>query len=277
MTRYTFNFSASKISLFNAGTALSGILFSSLYIIITKFGPEKIEEQSSGPKYVLWFIGLLFVIVIVNFFVFENYIKQFLDRKDDLTGETDSLREIIDNEERTTSLSSVFRKILAMFFCLILCYSITMSCFPVLAFAVGSDWFDQQNMVFKGATISLIFSVFDGLGKYSYKWLKMRDNVVVYIYSLSRLLLVIGYIFAADKSLTYKFFQQKSFGYFLLFVLAFTNGHFTSAAFSLASQRCENKSKKTCGYLMTVSLFLGLVYGGLISATCLEDRASIQS
>jgi len=249
-------------------------MFSSLYLVITKWtGGSEVDSEFT---YVLWFIGLLVLIVIFNFFVFQNYIKNFLDRKDDLTGETDSLREIIDNEERTTSLSSVFRKILAMFFCLILCYSVTMSCFPVLTFAVGKSW-AQDKVRFKSATISLIFNIFDCFGKYSYRWLKMKDNVVVYIYSLSRLMLVVGYVFATDKTISSEFFHSEYFGYALLLILAFTNGHFTSAAFSLASQRCENKSKKTCGYLMTVSLSLGLVYGGLISATCLEDKSSISN
>jgi hypothetical protein len=261
--------------LFNAGTALSGIMFATLYILVAEFTES--EPKKNDNTYILWFIGLLFLILIFNFFVFQNYIKNFLDRKDDLTGETDSLREIIDNEERTSSLTSVLRKILAMFFCLILCYSVTMSCFPVLTFAVGSDWFEGEETRLKSASISLLYNIFDCLGKWSYKWLKMKDNVWVYIYSLARLGLVVGYIFATDKTLTNDFFQSKFWGGSLLFMLAFTNGHFTSAAYALASQRCENKSKKTCGYLMTMSLFIGLFYGGMISLFCLEDKSSTQN
>jgi Nucleoside transporter len=89
---------------------------------------------------------------------------------------------------------------------------------------------------------------------------------------LSRLLLIIGYILATDASTPSSFFKSKSIGYILLVILSLSNGYFTSAAYSIASQRCENKNKKTSGYLMTVSLFLGLAYGGLISATCLQNK-----
>jgi hypothetical protein len=83
---------------------------------------------------------------------------------------------------------------------------------------------------------------------------------------------VIGYIVATDPDFTQKFLSSQWFGYTLLVLLSLTNGYFTSAAYALASARCENKNKKTSGYLMTVSLFLGLVYGGLIAATCLENK-----
>jgi DNA-binding transcriptional regulator PaaX len=102
--------------------------------------------------------------------------------------------------------------------------------------------------------------------------MKMKDNISVYLFSLSRLLLVIGYIVATDPNIKYEIFSTQWYGYSLLVLLSLTNGYFTSAAYAIASQRCENKNKKTSGYLMTVSLFLGLVYGGLISATCLENK-----
>lgn len=100
----------------------------------------------------------------------------------------------------------------------------------------------------------------------------MKDNIMVYIYSLLRIFFVFFYVMATDQDMSNSFFKNDITGYGLLIFLAFTNGHFTSVAYTLASERCENKSKKTCGYLMTVSLFIGLVYGGLISATCFENR-----
>ena len=245
-----------------------------MQILIDEFINPKKTSKSGDSILALYFIGISTVISISAFFVFQNYIKNFLDKKDDLTGETDELREIVDNEEKMTPLSDVFKKILAMFFCLVLCCSVTLSCFPTLTSAVGSDWLGDYSR-FKGPYIALIFILCDGIGKYCYKFIRMKDNIGIYIYSLLRLLLVLGYIFATDKNLGNKFSQSTVFGYSLLVMLGLTNGHFTTAAYSLACQRCENKSKKTCGYLMTVSLFLGLIYGTVISGTCLEDKTLI--
>lgn len=207
------------------------------------------------------------------FFIFKKYINNFLDKEDDLTGETDTLREIVENEEKNTQTGHVFKKVLAMFFCLILCYAVTLACFPTLTLAVGNNWFKGRGGTQKSAAIALIFNLFDFLGKFCYKYLPMKDNILVYIYSLLRIFFVLFYVLATDQSLNNSFFQNNNIvGYGLLILMAFTNGHFTSVAFSLASERCENKSKKTCGYLMNVSLFIGLVYGGLISSVCFDNK-----
>lgn len=269
MTRYTFNFSGNEISLFNAGTAVSGIIFSLLYIIVSLLDKDKDQNYD----YVWWFLGVLTFTISLNFIVFRKYIKNFLDRKDDLTGETDALREIVENEEKNVNSSVVLKKILAMFFCLILCYAVTLACFPNLTLAVGSNWFGDNGAKQKSAVIALIFNVFDFFGKFSYKYLPMKDNIFVYIYSLLRIFFVFFYVLATDETLESGFFQTKFAGYGLLILMAFTNGHFTSVAYTLASERCENKLKKTCGFLMTVSLFIGLVYGGLISAMCFENKS----
>lgn len=58
----------------------------------------------------------------------------------------------------------------------------------------------------------------------------------------------------------------------MLAILGTSNGYFTTASFVFASSKCEDRSKKTSGYIMTVSLFLGLAYGGLISALCLDNK-----
>lgn len=150
---------------------------------------------------VLLFLGLLLLIVLFTFYVFSKYIRNYLDKKDDLTGEKDSLKEMVEHDERSSSKKEVFYKIIALFFCLILCYSITLACFPVLTLAVGNNWLgSNQNL--NAAYISALFNLFDLIGRVSYKWVKMRDNIIVYIFSLSRLILVIGYILATDPKFT---------------------------------------------------------------------------
>lgn len=213
-------------------------------------------------------LGFTTVYIII---VFNKYIKNYLDKKDDLTGETDGLKRILEDDERTSNKWVTFNKILALFFCLILCYSITMSCFPVLTIALGKDWLGD-NIDLNSAYIGVIFNTFDFLGKVSYRWFKMKDNFMVYVLSLSRLLLIVGYILATDPEFKSEFVKKTWFGYALLILLAYSNGYFTTVAYVLASLRCDNKQKKTSGYLMTTSLFLGLVYGGLISVLCLENK-----
>lgn len=247
-------------------------MFSLLYILVSLIDSNIDNSDSNDFMYVWWFSAVLTSAIFANFYISRKYIKNFLDKKDDLTGETDSLREIVENEEKNNQTSQVFKKVLAMFFCLILCYSITLACFPNLTLAVGNHWFKDKAMKQKSAIIALIFNIFDFLGKLSYKYLPMKDNIFVYIYSLLRISFVFFYVMAADDSLDTNLFKDPYVGVVLLVLLAFTNGHFTSVAYTLASERCENKSKKTCGYLMTVSLFVGLVYGGLISATCFENK-----
>lgn len=154
-------------------------------------------SKRQDDMFVLWFLGLVLINIGFTFYVFSKYIKNYLDKKDDLTGETDSLKEMVDNDERSSSKKEVFNKILALFFCLILCYSITMGCFPVLTLAVGNNWVGS-NVNINSAYITALFNLFDLIGKVGYKWVKMRDNIMVYIFSLSRLLLVIGYILATD-------------------------------------------------------------------------------
>jgi hypothetical protein len=238
-----------------------------MYIVIAL-----ISKQTSGDNFVLWYLFLLLIVVMYIIFVFSNYIKNYLDKKDDLTGETDGLKQILEDDERSSNKWITFNKILALFFCLILCYSITMSCFPVLTLAIGKEWLGD-NLDLNSAYISVLFNTFDLLGKISYKWIKMKDNFLIYIVSLSRLLLVVGYILASDSDFKGKMVKQQWFGYMLLIVLSYSNGYFTTVAYVLATLRCDNKQKKTSGYLMTTSLFLGLVYGSLISAICLESKS----
>jgi hypothetical protein len=229
LTRYTFNFGDSEISSFNGGTALSGILFSVIYIMIAL-----IFRENGDNMFVIWFLCLVMLGVVFSFYVFNNYIRNYLDKKDDLTGETDRLKEMVDNDERSTSKKEVFNKILALFFCLILSYAITMGCFPVLTLAVGNNWLGSNTEI-NSAYITALFNVFDLIGKVGYKWVKMRDNIMVYVFSLGRLLLVIGYILATDSSFTYSFLSSQWYGYMLLILLSLTNGYFTSAAYALAS------------------------------------------
>ena len=72
-----------------------------------------------------------------------------------------------------------------------------MACFPVLTLAVGKEWLGD-NMDLNSAYISALFNICDFFGKISYKWFKMKDNFMVYVFSLMRLILVVGYILASD-------------------------------------------------------------------------------
>ena len=141
---------------------MSGILFSVIYIVISLLAGDK--EDTTNVSY---FVGLVLLNVVFTFYVFGKYIKNYLDKKDDLTGETDNLKEMVEHDERSSSKKEVFNKILALFFCLILCYSITMGCFPVLTLAVGNNWLGD-NPDLNSAYISSIFNLFDLIGKVGY-------------------------------------------------------------------------------------------------------------
>jgi uncharacterized protein YneF (UPF0154 family) len=248
---------------------LSGIFYAALYIVIVQaFG----NSDKNDNKFVAWFLMALVVNLLLVFFISSKYIENWLEKKDDLTGETDALRELTGHDGAGDEKKEVFKKIRSLFFCLILCYSITLSCYPVLTLTVGKNWLSPDKENIKPAFITGLYNIFDFIGKLAFRWIKIKDGITVYVFSIARITLILGYIIASDPDRSK--FNEKNlwFGYALLGTLGISNGYFTTASFVFASTKCEDRSKKTSGYMMTVSLFLGLTYGGLIAAMCLENK-----
>ena len=205
-------------------------------------------------------------IIAVALGVNSFYIKNYLDNKDDLVGDLDMIKDFVDEDREKEEYGRVFKKILAIFFCIILCYAITFACYPEIACAIGIG---IGSISTKKALISIVFSVSDFLGRYTCRFINFKDSAFVYLYSLSRLFLVIGFLLATVRE--EGIFSSEWYGLVLLIILGFTSGHYTSVSFIIASQRCNAHSKKTAGYLMLMAVLIGMIYGEFISLTCLTE------
>ena len=256
--------------LFLTGLSLPAIICTIVSILVNLF------DKFTPLHLVVAQLTVLLISTVVILTTFQNYVKQFLDKKDDLTGETDYFRDMIDIEESNANLSVVFRRIMAMFYCIVMCYTVTICCFPILSQAVANHWFAEKNSSLRAMYVPLVFSIFETLGKYSYRWIKFNDNIFVYLYSLGRLILIVGFVLATDKDLSSPFFETIWYGHLIIALLGFTNGNFMAIAYVLSSQRCETKSKKTCGFLMNFGVLGGISYGALICTLCLEDRSQVK-
>lgn len=87
---------------------------------------------------------MLFVNLVVILMITTKYIENWLQKKDDLTGETDAIRELTGHDPIEIEKNEVFTKLRSLFFCLVLCKTITMCCHPILTNAVGKKWLDPK-------------------------------------------------------------------------------------------------------------------------------------
>lgn len=148
-----------------------------------------------------------------------------------------------------------------LFFIIILCYTTTLSSFPGLSF----DGKVQPEMSKGGSSlVILIYNLGDFGGKLAYGFFPIKDNIGTLFYTIIRAV-VINFAYylmvtqAFDDAM-YKWWVN----YLLLAMLALTNGHLTSACFSLAPARVEDRLKKYSGFIMTMGLLLGLWYGSFV-------------
>ena len=157
-------------------------------------------SDKKDNSFVAWFLGALLVNLFLIFFISSKYIENWLEKKDDLTGETDALRELTGHDGVATEKKEVFKKIRSLFFCLILCYSVTLSCYPVLTLEVGKNWLGKNHENIRPAFITGLYNVFDFVGKITFRWIKIKDGISVYIFSIARIALILGYIVASDPN-----------------------------------------------------------------------------
>lgn len=176
---------------------MSGIIYATLYIVIVQVFATSDKKDNS---FVAWFLGALLINLFLIFFISSKYIENWLEKKDDLTGETDALRELTGHDGVATEKKEVFRKIRSLFFCLILCYSVTLSCYPVLTLEVGKNWLGKNHDNIRPAFITGLYNIFDFVGKISFRWIKIKDGISVYIFSIARIAMILGYIVASDPN-----------------------------------------------------------------------------
>lgn len=148
-----------------------------------------------------------------------------------------------------------------LFFVIILCYTTTLSSFPSLCFT-GK----VEPAMPKGGSslIILIYNIGDFGGKLAYGAFPIKDNIGTLLYVVIR---AVGVNFAYYLMTVQAFddvMYQWWVNYLLLAILALTNGHLTSACFSLSPARVEDRLKKYSGFIMTMGLLLGLWYGSFV-------------
>ena len=80
-----------------------------------------------------------------------------------------------------------FKDLYTMMMIIVLCYSVTLSIFPKLNF---DDELLPAGPVGGYALAVLIYNVGDLVGKYSYSWFKLKDNISLLIYSLIRAIII---------------------------------------------------------------------------------------
>ena len=114
--------------------------------------------------------------------------------------------------------------------------------------------------------ILLTYNVGDLVGKWFYTWKQVPDNLFPHILGLSRIFypLFICIIFGSMQLTSLK--DKPWITLLYTSTMAISNGYMTSALFALSASRCSAKHKDNAGFLMTLAMNLGLMYGALCVA-----------
>lgn len=155
-----------------------------------------------------------------------------------------------------------FKDLYSMMMMLILCYSVTLSVFPKLIF---DDFLLPEGSNGGFALAVFIYNVGDFVGKYSYNWIRLKDNISLLVYVVARAVIFPGFYIAVEAGIFGGALKSWWLNYIMLVALSITNGHITSGAFALGADRLEGNKKRFSGFFMVMALLLGLLNGSFIA------------
>ena len=108
----------------------------------------------------------------------------------------------------------------------------------------------------------LCMALIDLIAKYLNSKICMRECRAYYIIGIGRVIIVpqiiCGYYFS-----NLPFFENIAFGSCVIILEFVTNGFITSASTAIISEKGNKNVKKDSGYIMIISLFLGLTFGSV--------------
>lgn len=271
LIQYSFQFTYKEVSYFSAGTAVAGVL-TSIIALINALALDNDAYYKKGLIYLIFQVISLSVIVYIftQYFAWKTKQDSLAQKTIDTSSENvkpvsiaiakeDEVELETPANDASPDLLSTFSYIHPCWTNMFLIYAISLSIHPVFNFAFGLQWDSPASV----QVILLLFNIGDFVGKTVYGSYPMTNGFKAFFSSITRIVFSIITIVSFMPNGTTAFTNKAWLTTLFVLALSLSNGYLTSALFSISSERSPDKHKANSGFLMTMSLLLGLCYGSL--------------
>lgn len=205
-------------------------------------------------------------------FVNKHYIDRYINKKDDLVGETDMLRRVIKDKMDPVSIYTYIRLIRE------LKLPVSMSLLNFSLNTVAQNllvWHLRVSMSNRDLPFNLILllsNVAECLGAVICLSAQIYNSLSLVATTVPRVLLFGTLMYSTANSK--EWFESTTVLLISLCVFMLLNGFNKVQLFAMAARRVEDKQKKNVGFLMMLILCAGTSYGDLTSLGVIKDSLS---
>lgn len=258
-----FHFTHFEISTYMAGMNIPFALFS-LADRLLGLGEAVGVRRDTRSLWHLLYCLLLYFIVLANF---RRYRENYTNKKDDLMGNTDTVRRILKEHPDESGYKVHFKllgEIMSPISLVLLNFAVNSICYIFM-----SNLFGIASNPNRDAPYQLILNIGTLLGSLLYGFLPIQHSMTIVVLSAVRLLIVFFLIINNNS----KHFYLKSVypAGFIMALFCLLGGYNCCAAFTMAANRVEPIRKKPAGFVMMISAGVGVVYGLMISVLVFQD------
>lgn len=261
VVRFAFVFTIAEMACFSMGYHIT---FSLYFVSLVWTSLAEKEPQVEDAALVYALINLF--LYVGAYFLNREYIKRYINRDDDLIGETDMLRRIIKDRKDPVSIYTYINLAKELALLVALC---------LLNFSLNSaasKFFEWQftstgkTPVLSKCIVLLISNVLELVGSGVCLKVQLSKPAQIVFCTILPRLAIIGVLFVASQY-DRRWFENKIALILVVSVFYFVNGFGKIQLFSMAAKRVEDKQKKNVGFLMMFAMCFGILYGDL---TCIS-------
>lgn len=266
--RFLMHFTHVEIAYFLSGHFLPFGSFAALNLLRHDYFSESASENF-GLKFCFLLNSAVYLCI---FAVNSKYISHYINRNDDLVGQNETIRIIIKEKETNSTYTQYFELFSKHLLPVVLVFlnpSLNALC-KILYF--NTNPLNSKNEEKMNLVISIVANTSCVLGVLLHLLIPNAQILLVSFLTLVRLGLL-GFL-AVDSNFPTGFLTSPSnwVTSMALFWLFF--GYNQASTFTIAAQRTEDKYKNNTGYLLTLSMMLGIVYGEALSSLVMRNVAS---